>query len=194
MNNSSNMNFLYSRINIFECVYNKVLVKSKKVFMKKVFFIIVGIIFLVSILLNIGMYHRISKPVEVKSDTVVNVSYDTIRDTLPDVRYETIVKYIKVPPNDTVFKYDTITKEVTLPVVQRQYGDSTYSAYVSGINIPPYPCLDSIMVRQRTIERTITNTVYKTKHWRYGIGASAGISLTTHKPDIIIGGFVGYSF
>ena len=188
------MNFLYSRINIFECVYNKVLVKSKKVFMKKVFFIILGIVFLVSILLNIGMYHRISKPVEVKSDTVVNVRYDTIRDTLPDVRYETIVKYIKVPPNDTVFRYDTITKEVTLPVVQRQYGDSTYSAFVSGIGVDPYPRLDSIFVYSKTVERIITNTTYKTKHWRYGIGASAGISATTHRPDIVFGVFAGYSF
>lgn len=163
--------------------------------MKKFMCSMFGIVFIVSIIANLAMCERLRQTQEVRSDTVTIEKWDTITDTVPDIRYETITKVIKIPVNDTILKHDTVTNEITLEVVQRQYSDdSTYTAYVSGINIPPYPCLDSIMVRQRTIERTITNTVYKTKHWRYGIGASAGISLTTHKPDIIIGGFVGYSF
>ena len=134
-------------------------------------------------------------PQESKSDTTEVVRYDTIRDTLTQehIKYEKITKYIPVP--DSVFIRDTITNELVLPVVQKKYSDdSTYTAYVSGAKIDSFPRLDSIDVYQKTIERTITNTIYKTKHWRYGVGATAGISVTTRKPDIVIGGFIGYTF
>lgn len=141
------------------------------------------------------LWGRCARPPQhdVKSDTVTIERTDTIHDTIPQVLYEKITRYISVP--DSVLIHDTITKEVILPVVQRIYtDDSTYTAYVSGTKMDSYPRLDSIDVYQRTIERTITNTIYRTKHWRYGVGASAGISLTTRKPDVIFGGFIGYTF
>jgi len=132
-------------------------------------------------------------PQEVKSDTVIEVKLDTVHDTVPHVRYEKITKYIPIP--DSIFVIDTITNEPVLPVIQRKYtDDSTYTAYVSGVKIDSFPRLDSINVYQKTTERTITNTIYKTKHWRFGIGAMAGMSVTTKKPDIVIGGFAGYTF
>lgn len=132
-------------------------------------------------------------PTDIRSDTVDVVVFDTIHDTLPEVRYERITRYVPVP--DSVFVRDTVTNEPMLPVVQRIYSDdSTYTAYVSGARIDSFPRLDSIDVYQKTIERTITNTIYKQKHWRFGIGATAGVSVTTRKPDIVFGGFVGYTF
>lgn len=51
---------------------------------------------------------------------------------------------------------------VTFDVVQRKYtDDSTYTAYVSGLRYDIYPRLDSVIVRQKMIERTITNTIYR---------------------------------
>ena len=127
------------------------------------------------------------------SDTIEVVRTDTIRDTIPQYHYEKITKYISVP--DSILIRDTITNELVLPIVQRTYtDDSTYTAYISGAKVDSFPRLDSIDVYQKTIERTITNTIYKTKHWRFGVGASAGISVTTHKPDIVVGGFVGFTF
>ena len=109
------------------------------------------------------------------SDTIEVVRTDTIRDTIPQYHYEKITKYISVP--DSILIRDTITNELVLPIVQRTYtDDSTYTAYISGAKVDSFPRLDSIDVYQKTIERTITNTIYKTKHWRFGVGASAWIS------------------
>ena len=111
---------------------------------------------------------------EIKSDTTLVVKWDTVHDTLPEIRYEKKIKYIPVP--DSIFITDTITNEKVLPIVQREYtDDSTYTAYVSGAKIDSFPRLDSIMVRQKTIERTIINTIYKDKHGlRFKIRPAAG--------------------
>jgi hypothetical protein len=111
---------------------------------------------------------------EIKSDTTLVEKWDTVHDTLPEIRYEKKIKYIPVP--DSIFITDTITNEKVLPVVQRKYtDDSTYTAYVSGAKIDSFPRLDSILVRQKTIERTIINTIYKDKHGlRFKIRPAAG--------------------
>lgn len=89
-----------------------------------------------------------------KTDTVEVVRWDTIHDSVPDIRYETLTRYVRVP--DSIFLTDTVTKERVLPIVQRKYtDDSTYTAYVSGLRYDIYPRLDSISVRQKMIERTI---------------------------------------
>ena len=119
-------------------------------------------------------YHGKFDKKEIKSDTTLVVKWDTVHDTLPEIRYEKKIKYISVP--DSIFITDTITNEKVLPIVQREYtDDSTYTAYVSGAKIDSFPRLDSIMVRQKTIERTIINTIYKDKHGlRFKIRPAAG--------------------
>lgn len=53
----------------------------------------------------------------------------------------------------------------TLLVVQRKYtDDSTYTAYVSGLRYNIYPRLDSVIVRQKIIERTVTNNIYRNRN------------------------------
>lgn len=108
-------------------------------------------------------YHGKFDKKEIKTDTTLVVKWDTVHDTLPEIRYEKKIKYIPVP--DSIFITDTITNEKVLPIVQRKYtDDSTYTAYVSGAKIDSFPRLDSISVRQKTIERTVTNTIYEEKH------------------------------
>lgn len=157
--------------------------------MKKLVYIL---LVLTAINIAVGIY-VMTKQQEVveRSDTVEVVRYDTIKDTLPVVKKEKVTKYITL--KDSI--HDTITNEIVLPIVQRTYtDDSTYTAYVSGAKIDSFPRLDSIMVRQRTIERTITNTIIKKKHWRFGIGINGGISIITGKPDVTAGVFAGYTF
>ena len=73
-----------------------------------------------------------------------------------------VTRYVRVP--DSILMYDTIAGERVLPIVQRTYtDDSTYTAYVSGARIDSFPRLDSIITRQRTLERIVTRTVYMRK-------------------------------
>lgn len=138
-------------------------------------------------------YHGKFDKKDVIHDTIEVVRWDTLHDSVPDIRYEKVTKYVPVP--DSILITDTITNEKVLPIVQRTYtDDSTYTAYVSGAKIDSFPRLDSIDVYRKTIERTITNTIYKKKHWRLGIGAVGGVSVITGKPDVTVGVFGGYTF
>ena len=91
-------------------------------------------------------------------------------------------------------KHETVDS-ITLDVVQRTYGDSTYTAYVSGPKFGSVgPQLDSINVRQTYVTREITNTVVERKHWHFGIGTGAGLGVTSRKFDIFVGAVVMYEF
>lgn len=116
-----------------------------------------------------------------RTDTV----YHTTVDTMPVVKYERVTEYVTIPcPGDAA---DTA---VVLPVVQRTFtDDSTYTAYVSGVQYNCFPRLDSITVQQRyiyhEIERNIT--VEQKRRLRLGVQAGAGIGVFSRKPDIYIG-------
>lgn len=95
------------------------------------------------------------------------------------------VVYIKVPhptaePSDTV--HDTIN--VAVPIMQKRYDDSLYTAWVSGFE----PALDSINLRLPTITETITQTFVKPSPlFTFGIQAGAGVGAFSRQPDIYIG-------
>ena len=77
---------------------------------------------------------------------------------------------------------DTITMEV--PVEQKRYDDSLYTAWVSGYE----PALDSINLRLPTVTETITKTIVKPSPlFTFGIQAGAGIGAFSQHPDIYIG-------
>ena len=62
--------------------------------------------------------------------------------------------------------------EVVIPITQKKYEDSTYTAYVSGYK----PTLDSITIRSRVITHTITETKIKKAYRKINIGIIAGYS------------------
>ena len=128
--------------------------------MRNVTYIALALLLMVSVLLNIWQYKTRALPA--RTDTVYTVRWDTLHDSIPDIRYETVTRYVRV--TDSIFMYDTITGERVLPIVQRTYtDDSTYTAYVSGARVDSFPRLDSIITRQRTLERIVTRTVYMRK-------------------------------
>ena len=93
----------------------------------------------------------------------MNDTYARIIDSLTDI----------MPQTDTVIT-------VSVPIEQKEYGDSTYHAWISGYE----PKLDSIAVYNKTIvdEHTVVVHEYQpAKHWSLGIQAGIGIGVTDNK-------------
>ena len=113
----------------------------------------------------------------VRVDSVRDTVYVEVHDTVPVVKRERVLCYVKVPVRDSTFRstfgrlqgknvqrsmfnVQRSTFNDSMAVVQREYSDdSTYTAYVSGLLYQDWPRLDSITVRQRTITNTVTQTV-----------------------------------
>ena len=95
------------------------------------------------------------------------------------------VVYIKVPvpgDRDTITLHDSI--DVPVPIVQKRYDDSLYTAWISGFE----PNLDSIRLYQPEIVTTVTKTVVKPSPLiTFGIQAGAGWGVFHRQPDLYIG-------
>lgn len=141
-------------------------------------------------------YHRKFDKKDIKRDTIEVVKWDTLHDSVPDIRYEKVTKYVPIP--DSILITDTITNEKVLPIVQRTYSDdSTYTAYVSGAKIDSFPRLDSISVLQKIIERTVTVTITekeRKRHWRFGLYAGYGYGFNYKGFEPQFGGGVIYTW
>lgn len=153
--------------------------------MKKAVFIL-AVALLVSLVCN----YKQCTGNDAKTDTMtierIDTQYITKTDTVPIVQHETITKYVDIP----VYRDSIVHDTLSVPVVQRTYtDDSTYTAFISGLQYDVYPLLDSITVQQRTIyhevERTIT--IEQKRRLRLGIQAGAGIGVFSRKPDVYIG-------
>lgn len=133
----------------------------------------------------------------IRVDSVSDTVYVEKHDTIPVERERKVLCYVEIPvplPSDGVSE-DSGT--ITLPVVQKTYSDdSTYTAYVSGVDYQQWPKLDSITIRQREITNTITKTItIQKKHSRWNVGLQAGygygLQYRGFEPYVGIG--VGYA-
>jgi hypothetical protein len=97
------------------------------------------------------------------------------------------VVYIRVPmPGERDTLHDTIRDsiDVPVPIVQKRYEDSLYTAWVSGFE----PKLDSIRLYTPEIQTTVTNTVYEpTPLLTLGVQVGGGYGLINRQPDIYVG-------
>ena len=74
--------------------------------------------------------------------------------------------------------------DVPIPIVQKRYEDSLYTAWVSGFE----PNLDSIRLYTPEIQTTVTKTVYEpTPLLTLGVQVGGGYGLINRKPDIYVG-------
>ena len=95
------------------------------------------------------------------------------------------IVYIRIPypvpqPGDTI--HDSI--DVPVPIEQKRYEDSLYTAWVSGYR----PALDSIRLYQPTIYETITKTIVKqAPRLSVGVQGGAGVGVFSRQPDVYIG-------
>ena len=135
----------------------------------------------------LGGYDYASKHcynVSTVTDTIIE--RETIT-AIPDTVYRTVAlgeKTVKVVIHDTLCKTDTVT--ISLPFVQKQYKDSSYSAWISGYE----PSLDSIRVFPKT---TIIreSKVVRQKDRRWGVFGGVGIGVSDRiTPCVGVG--IGY--
>lgn len=74
--------------------------------------------------------------------------------------------------------------DVPIPIVQKRYDDSLYTAWVSGFE----PKLDSIRLYTPEIQTTVTKTVYEpTPLLTLGLQVGGGYGLINRQPDIYVG-------
>ena len=93
------------------------------------------------------------------------------------------IPYI-VSETDTIEAHDTLLVEV--PVEQKRYDDSLYTAWVSGYQ----PALDSIRLHQPEVVTTIERTIVKpAPRWSIGPSVGAGFSVTGQQQAGIFVGF-----
>ena len=152
--------------------------------MKKALYFLFAAIFL-SVVLNVWQCSRqVQESTVIEHDTVWKDT--TIYEPQPTETVQTDrVVYIRVPvpgPSDTITLHDSI--EVPVPIVQKRYDDSLYTAWVSGFE----PNLDSIQLYQPEIVTTVTKTIVKPSPLiTFGIQAGAGWGVFYRQPDLYIG-------
>ena len=123
------------------------------------------------------------------------VKVDTVKIATPTPVHDTIVKYVRVKMpiyhfRDTTKKVED-SADVSVPITQTVYSDSTYKAWVSGY----LARLDSIEVYRKNtiITRTIEKTITKSpRRWGVGISAGVGYGATSKQIDPYIG--IGWTY
>lgn len=159
---------------------------------------------MVSLAANVVLWQEANKPAQIITETYTD--YIIVKDTVPMAKksihtgevmavktavqrhaanHEPDAMAVESEP-DTVptvsINGDSAT--VTLPVEQRVYQDSFYTAYVSGYN----PRLDSITLRMTHTYTTVTRQVNKpSKQWAIGPTVGAGYGITGKKADLFVG-------
>ena len=146
-------------------------------------------LFILSLVTNVWLINR------GKVEPQVVIEHDTLwRDTTiykpapVDSQKTGEVVYIRIPypvpaPGDTI--HDSI--QVPIPIEQKRYEDSLYTAWVSGFR----PALDSIRLHQPEIVTTITETIVE-KAPRLSVGLSVGPGVSIDK-DHHMGIYVGFT-
>jgi len=122
---------------------------------------------------------RVTAPAQpvgaITRDTVVITRTDTIARERPVYYAVRQVDTIRIAVRDTVRQQDTLY--VALPREQRAYRDTSFEAWVSGVE----PALDSIRVFAPVQCVTVTERVPVKVRSRWGLGVSAGYGITLDK-------------
>ena len=151
----------------------------------------VAVLAVLTLAILLARTYRKTQAVEVTTDTVVYV--DTVRYIEPIARDSVVVRYerVRLPVATEASTHDTLymsvvdSVEVEVPITQKMYADSTYTAWVSGYNAR----LDSITVMQR--REVITRTITHKQRW--GVGVIAGYGYGAHGLSPYIGVGVSYN-
>ena len=137
------------------------------------------------------MWRRCADNTAVVTDTIFKV----VKADRPIVRESTIVKYkvvqLPIVANDTICVSDTIKDSVfvQVPIEQKVYSDSNYTAWVSGYN----PKLDSISITQKEVSYKLVNNSSKGSKRLY-LGIQVGYGITPRGMQPYLGFGLSYNF
>ena len=163
--------------------------------MKKYLYII-SVIALLLIAFYFFTLLKNDKSEEVKTKVVEHVKIDTLKifDTIR-ISKPILVKSIALR-KDTIYLTKDVyidSSKVVIPIEQKIYNDSSYTAFVSGYSTN----LDSIHIRSpttiinREIERIITQT--KIKRFNIGVIGGLGYGFTSKKIEPFVGFGLSYN-
>lgn len=147
-----------------------------------------GMMLLVASVLLLAVAHHCGRVSVEKRAAERDTIIDTIKVAQPMAVDSVVVRHKVVPLvrwSDSVNYIDSIVvrDSVTIvPISQKMYGDSTYTAWVSGYDI----ALDSIHVYRPAI------TIAKPPN-RWSVGVQAGLGLTPKGIQPYIGFGIGYT-
>lgn len=82
---------------------------------------------------------------------------------------------------DTTISVDTVRKEVMIPITQKEYRDSDYTAYVSGYKAR----LDSIKVISKVVTKNVVEP--KFRKWNVGLTGGYGYGFMSRKFEPFVG-------
>ena len=164
---------------------------------KKIIIAILSMLALLQVGMLIMLSNRFGNELNnktVKSDTIQLT--DTVYSTFFLSSIPTTIKETKLR-TDTLrltHKEDTV---VPIDIAQKVYSFSSdtlsYTAYVSGYQ----PQLDSIRMKINypTIinTKTVTNTIYKKKHFNISPSIGIGYGVVHKQPDVYVGVTIGYN-
>ena len=155
----------------------------------KILLYIIGLIFGAFLLTLV--WRRCADNTEIVTDTIFKV----IKVDRPIVRESTIVRYevvqLPIVANGTICVSDTIKDSVfvQVPIEQKVYSDSNYTAWVSGY----HPRLDSISITHQEVSfHKLVNNSKGSKRLYLGIQVGYGITPRGMQPYLGIG--VSYKF
>lgn len=126
---------------------------------------ILALLLAVSVGVNVWQHYSTDKV------PVTTISRDTVRDTIRMDVPVAVTQHTIRHDTVTVVKVDTVhgdSVRVHLPVTQKTYTDSTYTAWVSGY----LPQLDSIEIYRKSI--IITNKAITSPSKRFNMGIQVG--------------------
>ena len=134
------------------------------------------IIFALMLLLSLFSGFLLGRHSRVTNEPIVvtEVIRDTIRLEKPVYLNRVVKEFVLVPARDTVRVADTLM--IAMPREVKTYGDSTYSAPISGID----PRLENIEIYRNLETQIVTVTqVQKPPRWGLGVVAGPGILIDT---------------
>ena len=160
------------------------------------FYLLIGLA-VASVVCTLAEHHRPKQSTQPQPVIDTLTVLDTIRVAIPTYVAETLLRVVRVPVSvprpcephaaDTVVHPDTVWAE--LPITQKRYTDSLYTAWVSGY----HPSLDSIYLHRPTIYiKTTEASPKREKRWQVGLQGGVGMTPKGVQPYVGVG--VGLKF
>ena len=163
--------------------------------MKKLLLFLFCCAFIASLVYNYYQWSMMkNQPVKIERKT--EIKYIEKKDSMPEAKSSKVVGRTKIPflchheqgTESLDSTCEAVRDSVEVEITQKVYSDdSTYTAYVSGVN----PNLDSIFVKQKEVTHSILETrtlqVKKFRRWNIGLIGGYGYGFKSKNLEPFIG-------